>query len=77
MTFDDITVAFGIQTDTINNLVSPYSSMINADSFKVSIRTDISTQHKERRFGSLSFFMATTDSSDYYMPLLEHLYFII
>lgn len=63
MTVDDISVAFGLKTKTSNtrtNIVVPSS-----------VRTDVSTLRDERQFGSLSFFMATTDSSDYYMPLFD------
>lgn len=75
MTFDDLTVAFGFKADTIDGIkafTQEQKQMFNADSIQISIRTDMTTHRKERQFGSLSFFMATTDSSDYYMPLLEH-----
>lgn len=61
--FEDMQIAFGLNLNAINNEAN---SAIN-------IRTDLSMQQKQNRFGSLSFFIATTDSSDHFShPFLEN-----
>ncbi len=81
--FTDMQVAFGIQTDhvtQIKNSVQPirtnlqkYTSNINKDSIlKIDIRTSVKSYREDKAFGSLSFFIATSDSSDSFShPFLE------
>ena len=74
-TVSDLQTAFGIELDSASVIVKSvrnYKSHVSSDTtLKIDIRTDIATHRKERKFGSLSFFMATTDTGDYYQPFLE------
>jgi two-component system, OmpR family, phosphate regulon sensor histidine kinase PhoR len=74
--FSEMQVAFDINSDYVNKVIKwgqSDSLKIKKDTkVKIDIRTDASTFRKEKSFGSMSFFMATTDSSDHFShPFLE------
>ena len=76
-TFSDLQTAFGINSDYVDNIKKSVhttsTSIPNLDTaIRIDIRTDVSTYQKDKRFGSLSFLVATSDSSDLFShPFLE------
>ncbi len=77
----DLTVAFGLNMDSVQNFIASaedFSKRIALqnegplDPSDFHIRTDRRKNKKDRTFGSLTFFMAMTDDSDYYEPFLEN-----
>jgi len=76
--FQDIQVAFGINPQRIDQARYAFgsnfsSSQILSDSVKIEIRSDINIHESDKKFGSLSFFMAISDSEDDFShPFLEN-----
>ncbi len=75
ITFSGMTQAFGIIVDSIDTVIKKVVTTLDhqdRDSvLKLDIRTKYRSTKSRGKFGSLSFFMATTDSSDYYSPFFE------